>query len=72
MNTSVKAVTLLLGAAVLAATAVSAPASAQQRRIHEPHYNSNHEIRALPDCADPGSHLGCPAAPVHDNTPPPA
>ena len=25
-----------------------------------------------PGCQDPGAYLGCPAAPVHDNTPPPS
>jgi hypothetical protein len=74
---------LTIFAASLAALMASAPvmarepaheafrgAHAQATRSHvhaapAPYYS-------FPACEDPGAHLGCPPAPVHDNTPPPS
>lgn len=70
MKESVKPLTAFVSVAAEAAAVMPTPASAQQGRVCELHCNSDHEIRTGPDHPDPGSHLGCPPTPVHDNTPP--
>jgi hypothetical protein len=56
---------------------VQESAAAPRVRSHAPreHYGAAPR-RSVPfsgyGCSDPGAHLGCPAAPVHDNSPPPS
>lgn len=71
-----------IATAVAVLTTLAVPTASFARHVEQnlvPIYtpDANSYIRhkgghALPDCADPGSHLGCAPAPVHDNSPPPA
>jgi hypothetical protein len=77
--------TKIILATTLIAVIASTPAMAQQfrrgafggARAYAPHeYFRGVPSRSMPsrtqgDCSDPGAHIWCPAAPVHDNTPPP-
>jgi hypothetical protein len=73
--------TALLAASLLAVIGTAAPVVAQQSqqaalrgaRAYAPHERFHPVVpyRGV-ECSDPGAHLGCPAAPVHDNTPPPS
>jgi hypothetical protein len=65
MNSNLK-VLISAAAATLMAVALAGAASAQTKHpVHRAPPQAIH-FRAM-ECADPGSHLGCPPAPTHIN-----
>jgi hypothetical protein len=63
MNANLKFLTSTVGAGVVA-LALVASASAQTRHQTYRHVAPSHSAQV---CSDPGSHLGCAAAPSHMN-----
>jgi len=65
-------------AAMMASTAVMARESTHESfrgaraQATRPHHVAPAPFHAVPYCSNPGDYLGCPPAPVHDNTPPPS
>jgi hypothetical protein len=68
MNSYLKFLTSCVGAAAVAVTLVAAASAQPKHQMHR----ASAPVHQMSECTDPGAHLWCAPAPVHDNTPPPA